>query len=539
MKTYIPKAFRFSILSILAILLLFPFVVLAFFNVPSSDDFAYALWQRDMGTITANLACYYGWGGRYFSNLLLTAANPLAYSTNYKSFLIPYQLHSIAMLLFLSLSFFHLFRRVTPKTEGLLPFSIFVLAFHIFFLKDSRELLFWMAGSYTYCYGLSFALMALFYLTSSENKVETDTMRIFPNKKIALVLAVFLTTIIAILWIYRKKLLLFLNPKPELFLCLIAIITLFALLLPFFQTDAKRGLLQKYSLVALCSFLAIGSNEIFAFLLLPFFGIFLVFQMLRNMKIRLIDIVLLAISTIAAALNLLAPSTFARQKLQSGSTISFNAFDLPQLAGLLSYFGYFIPFSLLVFSVYLFFFNKTAQKNEDEDEYSIVVLTIFSIISIVYLLVIVPVGLSYVSGSLPDRAKSPLVILATFPLLILAEVIVRNYPTVLKSRNGILISGISFLLMSYFYFPFSRTWKDSIEFILSDNAQKSISTHKKRFEEIANCQSDSCIISKNSFHPLHLLNGESAIQDDDPASWKNYKNFSYAAYFGKKTIIAR
>ena len=60
-------------------LALLPFVALAWFNQPFWDDFGHAAQARSYGLVGAQRYLYENWTGRYFSSVLLTAANPLTY----------------------------------------------------------------------------------------------------------------------------------------------------------------------------------------------------------------------------------------------------------------------------------------------------------------------------------------------------------------------------------------------------------------------------------------------------------------------------
>lgn len=533
-----PVKYQSSLFAATAGILLLPFILLAFFNVPSSDDFLYAKFQRESGTIDANVGCYFGWGGRYFSNLLLTTCNPLSYSTEYKDFLIPYQLHSIVLLVFMVVSFTFLLQRILGAGKSLFSFGLLVIGMLFFFLKDFTELLYWMAGSYTYCYGLSFCLMAFFYITPSHG---TDNAFALKKSWLALIIGLVLIVLAGFL-AYRFKVELkeFLNPKPELFVGLIGLVSLVCLLFPLVQSDQKRTPLVNFSLVLVCSFLAIGSNEIYAFLLVPFFGLVSLHASWRRKKILWEYFLLTLAATGMAALNLFAPSTFARRNLQTRNLHSFSIFDPEQLGSLLSYFGYFFTFSLLLFSLYLFWKNEKPIKEANTGPSEISFLPAgFGILSVIYLLVVVPVVLSILSGPIPDRAKNPLAIVATFPLLLLFRFIAGKFPSIRKVRWAILVAGLLGTAFLQQALHLSQGWLDISRFIVSGNASRSIGIHKERFHTISTCTSDVCFIRKNPFQPQGFLGGESAILDEDPLSWKNYKRFSFAEYYQKKSIIAR
>jgi len=524
-----------------SLILLAPLLVLAFYNVPSSDDFSYGRWQRDWGTIGANLTCYFGWGGRYFSNLLLTAANPLGYSMDYRNFLIPYQLHSVVLMVFLVISFFHLTQRIFPR-EGrkvLFPFSTFILSLTLFFLKDLNELFYWMAGSYNYCYGLTFALMGIYFISEEGNKPSDFEM--FRKGKwkvwlggIGLILILILTSVL-----FRKSLIAFLNPRPALFLMAILGSSIGILVLPYYQKAEIRSTFLKYFLGVVCAFLAIGSNEMFAFIILPIYFVLEGYRVFQTRRITLIQIVLILTSLIAAGLNLFSPSTLRRREQQTAGGNPFDIFDPGDVKHLLNYFNYFTGFALLVFAVYLLFIKKREPLPSNPSSKSEGILFVFAWLCLGYLLIIVPLGLSFLSGFIPDRTKNPLAILAIFPLFIIIKVSSHWLPIVYPFRWGILAFGFFVCFAINQGSPLSKTWYETLSYITSPDAKKSIDLHRSRFQAILDCPDEICFISKNPFHSDSLFNGESATLVSDPESWKHFKKHSYAAFFRKKSIIAR
>jgi hypothetical protein len=520
-----------------AVILLGPFGVAAFFNAPASDDFLYAKFQQESGTIGANLACYFGWGGRYVSNLLLTVANPLSYSTDASVFLLPYQFHSIFLLVLLLTSFSLFTRRILNRIPDTFPFALLTLGLLLFFLTDINELLYWMAGSYTYCFGLSFGIMALYYLLEPEEINPNPSS--FRFSRILMLVSGLLLTAMAAAFVFRKSLSDFLNPHPELFLIGVVGISLICVFLPLLLKGKRISPPKKYLLILICSFLSIGSNEIYAFILLPFFGVWALFGIWKEKRIKPVQGVLIFLGAVFAALNLLAPSTFARRNLQTNSTPAFDFSDPDTAWGLFSYFGFLPSIALILLSLYSFWSDGQIRKTDSRPEISDKAALGSGVLILGYLLVALPVGLTLLAGPLPDRAKNPLAFFSVLVLMALIPILTSGFPLIRKSRWVFLGLG---LLLSWFHFQSPdrySTWAEAMKFLTNGDAQKSLALHKERFRSINSCTSDTCYISKNPYQPTRLFSIESATLEEDPASWKNYKSFSYAAYFGKKSIIAR
>jgi|GEM_PF-1497570 len=528
------------ILTLTALGLLLPYLLFSFFNIPSSDDFLYARWQREWGTVDANITCYVGWGGRYFSNLLLTTCNPLAYSTNFQHFLVPYQIHSVLLLAGLALATYYWVNMLAPGVVYPFSFALILVGFIVALLGNLAEFLYWMAGSYTYCYGLIFGLMALYYLFGVEPKVIKPQKRAnhFPLLIAMLVVVVFAGIC---LFVFRKCIIAWLNVRPWLFLIMIAFLSGLCLLMP--MSQAKQNAISKNRtlLASVCFFMSIGSNEVYAFVLVPFVGLYLLLEFWNTRKFNLLSGILLLLALLASGLNLLAPSTFARQKLQTGKT-SFHITHMKSLATLLDYFATLpVIFALLVglliwfpakgnFEMKAFPTAQSANKS-----YSVLIL-ILSLIVVFSLSVLIPVFLSVLSGAIPDRTKNPLYFISALILLVpanqLAKYLLATFNKPKWQASAMIIAGF----ISIFYFG---NHAKTIQYLNSGQAALSLQTDKIRFQQIAVCQSDTCIISRNPYVAPGLKSAENAVLDNDPASWKKYKDFSFATYFGKKSIIAR
>ena len=515
------------------LLLLLPFIGLAFCTVPSSDDFAYAGWQRAWGTINANLTCYFGWGGRYVSNLLLTTCNPLSYSRNPDFFLIPYQMHCLVLLALLLSGSGLLVRRIfgsLPLAAGAGSLSFAIL---LFFLANPTEFLFWMAGSYTYAYGLAFALLAVVYLHQPQGRGTA-----LPRYLLPAILAFLVASGLAG-WLFRKPLIAFLDPRPGLFLGAVLALSGFLALLPYYLRDKPLNPLARNLLTGFCLLLAIGSNEIFAFILVPWTGLCFLFRVLAEKKSFLSESWPPVVAMAAGLLNLLAPSTFARQNLQKTRLTSFDLFSAGDWWGVLDYAPGILPAGLFLLAVYLFLPVRPPARPEPVLPGYSLASRFVPLAGLVYLLLVLPVGLSALSGPLPDRAMNPLLVFALMLVALLIGSRQAAAEKLLPFRAGVL--ALAFLSSVAWVTTGTEApyWWRAVRFLSSPDAVASLRLHRQRFHQLDSCRSEVCRIPVNPYHPTGLLAQDNAELAGDPPSWINYKRFTFAAYYKKKSIIAR
>ena len=165
---------KWSVL-VLALCLLLPVIGLMAFSFPFSDDFANATWIKKDGVIDANLACYMGWSGRYFSNIMLGVANPLSYTNDLNDVVWIYRLHSIILLLLLFVSVYLFYKRFIPGQNGIGLLTISSIALGIASLGNGFEWLYWLSGSYTYCLGFCFCLLSIIFLSENQFNQNLNT----------------------------------------------------------------------------------------------------------------------------------------------------------------------------------------------------------------------------------------------------------------------------------------------------------------------------------------------------------------------------
>ena len=133
------------------IAVLAPFIYLAFFNSPSSDDYADYILVRDNGLFKSVLDYYTGWSGRCTSVTLVFLINPLQGGPWFWIFLTLIQLAMYSLLWYLLTV---LFERIMGLKFGRLPAFTILLVYGFCYLQRSVEVLYWFTGSWAYLPGL-------------------------------------------------------------------------------------------------------------------------------------------------------------------------------------------------------------------------------------------------------------------------------------------------------------------------------------------------------------------------------------------------
>lgn len=515
---------------VISLALLIPIVGLMAFSSPYSDDFANADWVHKDGVIEANLACYMGWGGRYFSNLMLGVANPLSYTHMPGEVLWIYRSHSLWLLLLLLVSFRLIISRLCPNEKNATLLSVLVIALGTTFIGNGFEWLYWLAGSYTYCLGLSFTLLCLFFLLEDRFEIEPDF------RKSWLLAGASFALILVLSWIFRKPLIALLNPHPGWFLIGILIL-LFYLFYQAFTWKKKPGSRLKAGILAVVtSGLAIGSSEIFLFVLAPFAGLLALQRLLRDRKWNWVDVLIVGGIAVASGLNIFSPSTQARRNLQSRNLPDFDLGDWDKIESVLGYFSSLpLLWGLLFLALSWLNRNQKTEEKATQNRPQWLYVSGLSAAFILWICVVIPLGLSKYASVLPERARNPLFFLALLIGLVWFEHLQLSQQIQKWARMVglmLVLSGIAVGIRPGF-------WTEAVEFLASGNGPKSNAAHLNQLKEIAECGQDTCFIQPNPFKPEQLLGGENAILADDPPSWKNYKSFSFIQYFGKKHIEVR
>ncbi len=144
---------------------LLPFLILAWFNWPSSDDYFDWMYVQENGIPSALKNYYLHWGGRFSSSFIVYLLNPLQWGENSAMRWLTFIQLGLFVLLCYQLSSLVLNKNQTGKTS----FSLLVLLslFWWCYLPRPVELLFWFTGSMTYLPGL----VAMGYWYSLSQKI--------------------------------------------------------------------------------------------------------------------------------------------------------------------------------------------------------------------------------------------------------------------------------------------------------------------------------------------------------------------------------
>lgn len=136
-----------SIIIMLLIVLISPFIINCFFAYPQTDDFMCSVITRDMGFLKSQYHWYMTWSGR-FTSIALSSINPMVYGSiaGYKLFLV--------LFIFLQCTALYFFTEsITNKALTWQENLIFTLTLLFAFfdqMDDLRSGLYWMAGAVTY-----------------------------------------------------------------------------------------------------------------------------------------------------------------------------------------------------------------------------------------------------------------------------------------------------------------------------------------------------------------------------------------------------
>lgn len=159
--------------------ILFPFVVLAFFNYPSSDDYYDWMLLQKFGAFKATWHYYFNWSGRYFTHLIAFLLNPLQLGER-----IGGTFSALIGIGFLVLDAF-LVSRIIKSTfrinQGFQSiFIVFLIAFFCY-LPFPNETVFWYTGMIAYMPGITGCLYwQLLHQKASQNKPERILWFILP-----------------------------------------------------------------------------------------------------------------------------------------------------------------------------------------------------------------------------------------------------------------------------------------------------------------------------------------------------------------------
>ncbi len=493
----------------------------------------YANFQRSWGAIEANLACYMGWGGRYFSNIMLTVANPMVYSKQFNEYVGLYHLHCLAEITMYLFGMFVVFRWLLASNFVALILTLVAAATAVGSMRNVAEYLYWMAGAYTYCIGISFGFIAMHYFLVLQKQIEDRQAATWKIGKKAILTS---ALVLASMFIFRKPVILFLNNLPPVWLLIPLVAFLVVLMVHALITNSKNskpGQNVVWGIVA-CA-VSMGSSEAMFFVLVPVFLGLAGLCYLESKKLSPFNLAFVLGSIIAGLLNVISPATFARKgSIKQASAKWWSVKELENLYGYLD----FMPFLLLFFLFFVWYLlNSKHEKSwpiKQIMKYSFA--NHFWALYGFYLVFVLPLILTIIANQIPDRTKNAVVAFAVVPMLFLASGL-SNY----AAKRGIQkfgLGGAIVMLALLVVFHFKGT-KAGIQLMISGQAPLFLEQEKQRFQKLEACTTDTCFFQPVGIKPPLIYIGENAIESSDPESWKRYKNMSFAAFYDKETIVVQ
>lgn len=162
-SSVLPGKIKFEkIALIIGIISLLPFVITAFFNHPSMDDYCFAVVSRKYGVIGAVWDWYENWSGRYFFSFLL--------SLNLFDLERLWLVRTIPIVLMVSLagSFYWLADTVLVgvRSRDKLVLSLSFMTVYLYQMPSVAEGFYWLAGSL--CYQVPNVLTLVFLVFSAK-----------------------------------------------------------------------------------------------------------------------------------------------------------------------------------------------------------------------------------------------------------------------------------------------------------------------------------------------------------------------------------
>ncbi len=510
----------------------FLFLRLSFFNVPQSDDFFYAMWMRDWGFADSNITIYYAWGGRYFSNIVLTLCNGLGYSTNYKDFLLPYQFHSVVHILLFLLSGRILFMRI-PFIQG----TWMVLIPLIFFIQKAasiQEFFYWLAGTATYCSGFAFGAIALATAIDIQ-KIRRTGGQIRASKNQIILYSLLLTTAgLLIVMAGPKTLIQFLNKEPMVSLFLFWLSN--GLMLFSMNKKAEASLLTRLLCLVFCSLACAGSSELAGAVLLVSFGFLWLWHFswkeIKNPSFHLP----ILFSVLALALNVLAPATANREGTISSQQIGHN---LTALQGTLSIFSRIVetvPELLAGFFLALIFGSSSSVSRKMLGNYFLLFAGFQFVAN-----GLLPFATLLKAGELPARAVNIHQLAMSLSVFVTAYAFGLWFRQVKPDFSPRLSLALNISLPLLLFVPVKKNnILDGLDDWRQGRAEGFYLEFCKEQESIKNCSGPVCEVEELRSKPKCISSMSNAVlQGFDPPAWIRYKDESYAAFYGKKHIFRK
>jgi hypothetical protein len=164
---------------LLGLILLIPFLILCFFNYPSSDDYIFHQQIQNDGFWATLKWSYFNWSGRFFAFLLVILLNPLSDST----FLF-YQLLSFLLILVFSHAvylFLHRFLAYIGLEHGFSRVILAIIAFFVLFMPNTAEFYYWFGSAYSYTFGfIAFFYWLALHFSNNQGRLTAVTYTFLP-----------------------------------------------------------------------------------------------------------------------------------------------------------------------------------------------------------------------------------------------------------------------------------------------------------------------------------------------------------------------
>lgn len=173
------KIISVNLLIVFFLLMIIPFLILHYFNHPSSDDWIINDIVNQNGIIGAQSVFYLTWSGRYFSNLIVSIS-PLYFGS--------FMGYKLVTFLNMALFIFVLFLLISELTKKflnskeslLLTLSIFFL--YVYAMPTVSQAFYWYNGAIPYQLGMILIMVFLYLfakLSNSENSNSTGSLTFF------------------------------------------------------------------------------------------------------------------------------------------------------------------------------------------------------------------------------------------------------------------------------------------------------------------------------------------------------------------------
>lgn len=171
-----------TIIIIVGILTILPFIILSFFNHPTSDDFYFFNKSRDLGFWNAQVSWYNEWTGRYFSTAVLSL-----YPLLTKSFFL-YKIIPVVLLLSLLGSIYYLSSILFSnlKKGNFIVLTLCLVTLYLLQMPLVSQGFYWLAGSISYQLGNILSILLFCFIIQL----------IKTNKRIYMILSILFTVFV-------------------------------------------------------------------------------------------------------------------------------------------------------------------------------------------------------------------------------------------------------------------------------------------------------------------------------------------------------